>query len=120
MFEVGSNIFEEVASAAQPLPKATPTPVRALETSGIGRELMPQVMASRCMKRRAMVHLALGRSADKTRAVSKGRHRPRRRWADHRSQGGSANVVRPANETRRPYPRREGKNDAILCQEGKA
>jgi len=33
MFEVGSNIFEEVASAAQPLPKATPTPVRALETS---------------------------------------------------------------------------------------
>jgi hypothetical protein len=33
MFEVGSNIIEEVASAAESLSKAAPTPVRALETS---------------------------------------------------------------------------------------
>ena len=33
MFEVGSNIIEEVASAAESLSKAAPTRVRALEPS---------------------------------------------------------------------------------------
>src|SRR4029079_2712727 len=65
MFEIGSNIIEDVASAAESLSKAAPTPVRALETPATGREpIMPQEMASRGTKRRAMVRLALGRSAD--------------------------------------------------------
>jgi len=65
MFEVGSNIIEDVASAAESLSKAAPTPVHALETSASASEPMPHVMASRGTKRRATVHLALGRSADK-------------------------------------------------------
>jgi hypothetical protein len=54
-----------VASAAESLSKAAPTPVHALETPATVREPMPQVMASRGTKRRVMVRLALGRSADK-------------------------------------------------------
>jgi hypothetical protein len=65
MFEAGKTIIEDVASAAAWLSKATPTPVSALETSATGREPMPQVMASRGTKRRTIVRLALGRSADK-------------------------------------------------------
>ena len=124
MFEVGSTIIEEVASAAESLSKAAPTPVHALETPATGREPMPQGMASRGTKRRAMVRLALGRSADKP--------------ARYPKEGAGIGVggpiiaveegqrnVRPASETRRPrrqtvkeYPRR--KNDGILRQEGKA
>jgi hypothetical protein len=63
MFEVGSNIIEEVATAAESLSKAAATPVRAPETSTIGHEPIAEVMASRGVKRRAMVRLALGRSA---------------------------------------------------------
>jgi hypothetical protein len=63
MFEVGSNIIEEVATAAESLSKAAATPVRAPETSAIGHEPIAEVMASRGAKRRAMVRLALGRSA---------------------------------------------------------
>ena len=55
MFEVGSNIIEDVASAVESLSNAAPTPVRALETP----EPMPQTMSSRGTKRRAMVRLAL-------------------------------------------------------------
>ena len=55
MFEVGSNIIEDVASAVKSLSNAAPTPVRALETP----EPMPQTMSSRGTKRRAMVRLAL-------------------------------------------------------------
>jgi hypothetical protein len=65
MFETGRTIIEDVASAAESLSKAAPTPVSALETSATGREPMPQVMASRGTKRRTTVRLALGRSADK-------------------------------------------------------
>ncbi len=65
MFEAGRTIIEDVASAAESLSKAAPTPVSALETSATGREPMPQVMASRGTKRRTTVRLALGRSADK-------------------------------------------------------
>jgi len=65
MFETGRTIIEDVASAAESLSKAAPTPVSALETSATGREPMPQVMASRGTKRRTIVRLALGRSADK-------------------------------------------------------
>jgi hypothetical protein len=61
MFEVDSNIIEDVASATESLSNAAPTPVRALETP----EPMPQTMSRRGTKRRAMVRLALGRSADK-------------------------------------------------------
>jgi hypothetical protein len=65
MFDAGRTIIEDVASAAESLSKAAPTPVRALETSATGREPMPQVMASRGTKRRTIVRLALERSADK-------------------------------------------------------
>jgi hypothetical protein len=65
MFEAGSTVIEDMASAAESLSKAAPTPVRALETNATGRVPMPQVMASRGTKRRAMVRLALGRGADK-------------------------------------------------------
>ena len=65
MFEVGSTIIEDVASTAEALSKAAPTPVHALETPATAREPMPQVMAGRGTKRRANVRLALGRSADK-------------------------------------------------------
>ena len=65
MFEAGNTIIEDMASAAESLSKAAPTPVRALETNATGRVPMPQVMASRGTKRRAMVRLALGRGADK-------------------------------------------------------
>lgn len=65
MFEAGSTVIEDMASAAESLSKAAPTPVRALETNASGRVPMPQVMASRGTKRRAMVRLALGRGADK-------------------------------------------------------
>ena len=65
MFEAGNTIIEDMASAAESLSKAAPTPVRALEASASGRVPMPQVMASRGTKRRAMVRLALGRNADK-------------------------------------------------------
>jgi hypothetical protein len=65
MFEAGNTIIEDMASAAESLTKAAPTPVRALEANATGRVPMPQVMASRGTKRRAMVRLALGRGADK-------------------------------------------------------
>lgn len=65
MFEAGNTIIEDMASAAESLSKAAPTPVRALEANATGRVPMPQVMASRGTKRRAMVRLALGRGADK-------------------------------------------------------
>src|SRR5512144_2909275 len=65
MFEAGSTVIEDMASAAESLSKAAPTPVRALEANATGRVPMPQVMASRGTKRRAMVRLALGRGADK-------------------------------------------------------
>jgi hypothetical protein len=65
MFEAGRTIIEDVASAAESLSKAAPTPVSALETSATAREAMPQVMASRSTKRGTIVRLALGRSADK-------------------------------------------------------
>ena len=65
MFEAGNTIIEDMASAAESLSKAAPTPVRALEANATGRVPMPQVMASRGTKRRAMVRLALGRNADK-------------------------------------------------------
>jgi hypothetical protein len=65
MFEVGSSIIEEVASTAEALSKAPSTPVHALETTATAREPMPQVMAGRGTLRRAMVRLALRRSADK-------------------------------------------------------
>jgi hypothetical protein len=65
MFEVGSNIIEDVASVAESLSKAAPTPVHALETPATGREPMAQVMASHGTNRRVMVRLALGCSADK-------------------------------------------------------
>ena len=65
MFEAGNTIIEDMASAAESLSKAAPTPVRALEAGASGRVPMPQVMASRGTKRRAMVRLALGRNADK-------------------------------------------------------
>jgi hypothetical protein len=65
MFEAGNAIIEDMASAAESLTKAAPTPVRALEANATGRVPMPQVMASRGTKRRAMVRLALGRGADK-------------------------------------------------------
>ena len=65
MFEAGNTIIEDMASAAESLTKAAPTPVRALEANATGRVPMPQVMASRDTKRRAMVRLALGRNADK-------------------------------------------------------
>jgi hypothetical protein len=65
MFEAGNTIIEDMASAAESLTNAAPTPVRALEANATGRVPMPQVMASRGTKRRAMVRLALGRGADK-------------------------------------------------------
>jgi hypothetical protein len=65
MFEAGNTIIEDMASAADSLSKAAPTPVRALEANAAGRVPMPQVMASRGTKRRALVRLALGRGADK-------------------------------------------------------
>jgi hypothetical protein len=65
MFEVGSTIIDEVASAAEALSKAAPTPVHALEILATAREPMPQVMAGRGTQRRTMVLLALRRSADK-------------------------------------------------------
>jgi hypothetical protein len=65
MFEAGNTIIEDMASAAESLSKAAPTPVRALEAGASGRVPTPQVMASRGTKRRAMVRLALGRNADK-------------------------------------------------------
>ncbi|HET7252698.1 MAG TPA: hypothetical protein VFJ46_02935 [Xanthobacteraceae bacterium] len=65
MFEAGNTIIEDMASAAESLTKAAPTSVRALEANATGRVPMPQVMASRGTKRRAMVRLALGRGADK-------------------------------------------------------
>jgi len=65
MFEVGSNIIEEVGSATESLSKAASTSVHTLETFATGREPRPQVVASRGTKRRVMVRLALRRSADK-------------------------------------------------------
>ena len=65
MFEAGNTVIEDMASAAESLSKAAATPVRALEANATGRVPMPQVMASRGTKRRAMVRLALGRGADK-------------------------------------------------------
>ena len=65
MFEAGNTIIEDMASAAESLTKAAPTPVRALEANATGRVPMPQVMASRGTQHRAMVRLALGRGADK-------------------------------------------------------
>jgi hypothetical protein len=45
MFEAGNTIIADMASAAESLSKAAPTPVRALEAA-IGGKSTPQVMAS--------------------------------------------------------------------------
>ena len=106
MFETGRTIIEDVASAAESLSKAAPTPVSALETSATGREPMPQVMASRGTKRRTIVRLALERSADKpARYPQESAGIGIGVGADHRDRGGSANVVGPASETRHPRQR---------------
>ena len=45
MFEAGNPLIEDVASAADSLSQAAPTPVRALETAAQGRESTTQVAA---------------------------------------------------------------------------
>ena len=127
MFETGRTIIEDVASAAESLSKAAPTPVSALETSATGREPMPQVMASRGTKRRTTVRLALGRSADKPARYPKESAGIGVGGPIIAIEGAQRTPVGPASETRPPHqravkdhPRREGRADAILRQEGKA
>ena len=101
MFEVGRTIIEDVASAAESLSKAAPTPVSALETSATAREAMPQVMASRGTKRRAKVRLALRRSADKPARYPKEGAGIGVGGPIIAVEEGQRKSVRPASETRR-------------------
>ena len=64
MFEAGSTIIADMASAAESISKAVPTSVRALEASAHARESVPQIMASRrtgAKSSRATGRLALAR-----------------------------------------------------------
>ena len=105
MFEVGSSIIEEVASAAEALSKAAPT---AGTCAGNLHHRSRTDAASDGRPRHATPHHGAARfkaQRRQTSAAPKGRCRHRRRWADHRSREGSARVVRPASETRRPCRR---------------
>ena len=53
MFEAGNRMIESMASAAESLYRATPTPVRALEASAHGLEPTAQVASGRRTKRHA-------------------------------------------------------------------
>ena len=128
MFEVGSTIIEDVASAAESLSKAAPTPVHALETSATAREPMPQVMAGRGTKRRTMVRLALGRSADKPArhpkegagigvggpiiAVEEGQRTSSVRQAKHGARVvGLSKIILLDRERTTPFSAKKGKHD---------
>ena len=66
MFEAGSTIIADMASAADSVSKAVPASVRALEASAHGRQSIPQIMASRRTESkppRASGRTALGRLA---------------------------------------------------------
>jgi len=73
MFEAGNTIIEDMASAAESLSKAVPTPVRALEAATGGKSI-PQVMASSrtkpsprtAMGRKTLARLSVGRIAGKS------------------------------------------------------
>ena len=73
MFETGRTVIEDVASAAESLSKAMPTPVRALEAATGGKSI-PQVMASSrtkpsprtAMARKTLARLTVGRIAGKS------------------------------------------------------
>ena len=73
MFEAGNTIIEDMASAAESLSKAVPTPVRALEAATGGKSI-PQVMASSrtkpsprtTMGRKTLARLTVGRIAGKS------------------------------------------------------
>jgi hypothetical protein len=73
MFEAGNTIIEDMASAAESLSRAVPTPVRALEAATGGKSI-PQVMASSrtkpsprtAMGRKALARLTVGRIAGKS------------------------------------------------------
>ena len=65
MFEAGNTIIEDMASAADSLSKAAPTPVRTLEAAATGLKSIPQIMASRRTKpnpRNAMERVTLART----------------------------------------------------------
>jgi hypothetical protein len=73
MFEAGNTIIADMASAAESLSKAAPTPVRALEAATGGKSI-PQVMASSRTKpsprtakgRTTLARLTVGRVAGKS------------------------------------------------------
>ena len=73
MFEAGNTIIADMASAAESLSKAAPTPVRALEAATGGKSI-PQVMASSRTKpsprtakgRTTLARLTVGRIAGKS------------------------------------------------------
>ena len=73
MFEAGNTIIADMASAAELLSKAAPTPVRALEAATGGKSI-PQVMASSRTKpssrtakgRMTLARLTVGRVAGKS------------------------------------------------------
>jgi hypothetical protein len=73
MFEAGNTIIADMASAAESLSKAAPTPVRALEAVAGGKSI-PQVMASSRTKasprtargRTTLARLTVGRIAGKS------------------------------------------------------
>jgi hypothetical protein len=55
MFEAGNRIIESMASAAESVYRAAPTPVRALEANASGLEPTAQVASSRRTKRNARI-----------------------------------------------------------------
>jgi len=59
MFEGGNPMIEDMASAADSLSRAAPTPVRALEATANGLKLIRHLAASRRTKRNAAAALAL-------------------------------------------------------------
>jgi hypothetical protein len=117
MFEAGNTIIEDMASAAESLSRAVPTPVRALEAATGGKSI-PQVMASSRTKpspRTAMGRQGVGaphRGAHRrqVRAARQAGRRHRRGRADHRGRGRATEVFDKASEARHPHRHRTDKD----------
>ena len=105
MFEAGNRMIEDMASAADSLSRAAPTPVRALEANASGLKPIPHLAASRRTKRNAAA------AAQRVAAKSVAHAKPNSPAARQRVAAKSEPHAKPG--------RREGRAPTVAIEEAR-